>query len=123
MINDLAKRNKRRQRRARSIRKKVQGTAAKPRLSVFKSNKHLFAQLIDDEQGVTLASAGTVTKEMREKGMNQKGKDAARQIGTLIAEKAKQKKIQAAVFDRGHNKYHGLLDAIANAAREGGLQF
>ncbi len=124
MINEIGQRNKRRKRRKMSVSKKVRGTAIKPRLSVYKSNMNLFAQLIDDESGKTLASAGTLTKEMKQKGNAvRKGKEAAKQIGKLIAEKAKQNRIEHAIFDRGHNKYHGLLAELANAARENGLQF
>jgi large subunit ribosomal protein L18 len=123
MINDLKKRNARRRRRVLRVRKHVRGTAEKPRLSVFKSNKHVFAQLIDDEKGVTLASAGTMMKEFREKNLGQKGKDAAHLVGVKLAEAAKQMNVLSAVFDRGFNKYHGLLASVANAAREKGLQF
>lgn len=123
MINELSKRNVRRHRRLLRIRKQVRGTAEKPRLSVFKSNQHLFAQLIDDDKGITIASAGTVMKQLRERKLGKRSKEAARQIGTMIAEAAKQKSIVNAVFDRGFNKYHGLLVEVASAARETGLQF
>ena len=123
MINDLVKRNVRRRRRMMRVRKQVRGTADKPRLSVFKSNMHIFAQLIDDEQGFTLASAGTVMKDFRDKKLGKKSRDAAQLIGVKLAEAAKQKNITCAVFDRGFNKYHGLLAVVANAARETGLQF
>ena len=122
MINNLVKRDVRRRRRMLRVRKGVRGTAEKPRLTVFKSNKHICAQLIDDELGITIASAGTVSKEFKGKKMG-KSKDAARQIGAKIAEVAKQKNILTVVFDRGFNKYHGLLAEVANAARETGLQF
>jgi large subunit ribosomal protein L18 len=123
MINELNKRNVRRCRRVMRVRKQVRGTAEKPRLTVFKSNMHLFAQLIDDDKGFTIASAGTIMKEFREKKLGRKSKEAARQVGIKLAEAAKQKNIANAVFDRGFNKYHGLLAEIANAARETGLQF
>ena len=123
MINDLVKRNARRRRRMLRVRKQVRGTADKPRLSVFKSNMHIFAQLIDDEKGFTVASAGTVMKDFRDKNLGKKGKDAAHLVGVKLAEAAKQMNISLAVFDRGFNKYHGLLAAVANAARETGLQF
>ena len=123
MINDLVKRNVRRRRRLLRVRKSVKGTAEKPRLSVFKSNKHICAQLIDDQKGVTLASAGTITKEFRDSKLGKKSKEAARQVGAKLAETAKQMNILTAVFDRGFNKYHGLLAEVANAARETGLQF
>lgn len=123
MINDIIKRNVRRRRRLMRVRKQVRGTAEKPRLSVFKSNMHIFAQLIDDEKGFTIASAGTVMKEFRNKKLDKKSKDAAREVGIKLADAAKQKNIAHAVFDRGFNKYHGLLAEVANAARETGLQF
>ena len=123
MINELNKRNKRRLRRMLSVRKGVRGTAEKPRLCVFKSNKHICAQLIDDEKGVTVASSGSTTKTFRDKKLGRKSKEAARLVGAMIAEEAKKQKIPAVVFDRGFNKYHGLLAEVANAARETGLQF
>jgi len=123
MINNLEKRNVRRFRRQMRVRKAVRGTKDKPRLCVFKSNRHLFAQLIDDENGVTLASSGTMTKEFKAANLAKKGKDSARQVGVRLAEQAKQKQILAAVFDRGFYKYHGLLAEIAKGARETGLQF
>jgi len=123
MINDIKKRDVRRRRRKMRVRKQVRGTGSKPRLSVFKSNVHICAQLIDDEKGFTLASAGTITKEFRDNKMDRKSKEAARQIGIKLAEAAKQQNIASAVFDRGFNKYHGLLAEVANAARETGLQF
>ncbi|MBS0620275.1 MAG: 50S ribosomal protein L18 [Verrucomicrobia bacterium] len=123
MINELGKRNKRRSRRTMSVRKHLRGSSEKPRLSVFKSNKHLFAQLIDDEKGITLASAGTVTKEFRGKKIAGRSKEAAREIGKALAEAAKKSNIQRFVFDRGYYKYHGLLAEIADSARELGLQF
>lgn len=122
MNSELQKTQIRRNRRRLSIRKRVRGTTEKPRLSVSRTNQHLFAQLIDDEKAVTIASAGTMTKDFKQKKLT-KGKEAARKIGALLAEKAKQKKINAVVFDRGHYKYHGLLAELANAAREAGLQF
>lgn len=123
MINELTKRNVRRRRRLLRVSKQVKGSAEKPRLSVFKSNKHLLAQLIDDDKGITIASAGTVMKQLREKQLMKRSKEAARQIGILIAEAAKEKNILNVVFDRRFNKYHGLLAEVANAARETGLQF
>jgi large subunit ribosomal protein L18 len=123
MINNLVKRDVRRRRRMLRVRKQVRGTSEKPRLSVFKSNMHIFAQLIDDDKGITIASAGTVMKDFRTKKLGKKSKDAAREVGVTLAEAAKQKNIVNAVFDRGFNKYHGLLAVVANAARETGLQF
>lgn len=123
MINELIKRNVRRRRRMLRVRKQTRGTAEKPRLSVFKSNMHICAQLIDDDKGITLASAGTVMKDFRDKKLGKKSKEAAREVGVKLAEFAKQNNIANAVFDRGFNKYHGLLAEVANAARETGLQF
>jgi large subunit ribosomal protein L18 len=123
MINELTKRMVRRRRRKLRVRRQVRGTAEKPRLTVFKSNKHIFAQLIDDDKGITIVSAGTIMKEFRDKKLGKKSKGAARQVGTMIADAAKQKNILNVVFDRGFNKYHGLLAELANAARETGLQF
>ncbi len=123
MINELNKRSVRRRRRMLRVRRQVRGTADKPRLTVFKSNKHIFAQLIDDDKGITVASAGTIMKQLRDKKLGKRSKDAARQVGAMIAEAAKQKNILNVVFDRGFNKYHGLLAEVANAARETGLQF
>ena len=124
MHSDRSQRDKRRQRRKKSISRRVRGTADKPRLSVFKSNKHLSAQLIDDEGRCTLACANTMMKEMqKDKDLAGRSKAAARHIGSSIADQAKRKNIQKVVFDRGHYKYHGLLAELANAAREAGLQF
>jgi large subunit ribosomal protein L18 len=123
MINDLVKRNERRRRRSFRVRKQTKGSASKPRLSVFKSNRHICAQLIDDDKGFTIASAGTVMKEFQDKKLDRKSKESARQVGIKLAEIAKEKQIQQVVFDRGFNKYHGLLAEVANGARETGLQF
>lgn len=113
----------RRERRKMGVRKRVRGSAEKPRMSVFKSNKNLFVQLIDDEKGRTLISASTLMKELKQPELKKKSKDSARYLGNWIADKAKQNNIQTVVFDRGANKYHGLLAELASAAREGGLQF
>ncbi len=123
MINEKQKRNQQRVRRAFRVRKQVRGTAVKPRLSVFRSNRHISAQLIDDESGVTLVSAGTMTKEFRGKDLGSKGREAAKEIGIAIAKAAQEKSIDKVVFDRGRYKYHGLLAEVANGARETGLQF
>jgi large subunit ribosomal protein L18 len=103
------------------IRKTVKGTAERPRLSVFRSNKQIYAQLIDDVQGVTLASVSSAAKEM---SANKGPKvDLAREVGKKLAEKAVQSGIKAVVFDRGGYLYHGRVKALADGAREGGLQF
>ena len=103
------------------IRKTVKGTAERPRLSVFRSNKQIYAQLIDDVQGVTLAAVSSAAKEMTAtKGPKV---DLAREVGKKIAEKAVQSGIKTCVFDRGGYLYHGRVKALADAAREAGLQF
>lgn len=123
MYSEMKQRNTRRKRRKMGIRRRLRGTADKPRMCVFKSNKHLFVQLIDDENGNTLLSASTMTKDLEKPELKRKSKEAARHIGSVLAEKAKDKNIQTVIFDRGHNKYHGLLAELADAAREAGLRF
>ncbi|MDR2539203.1 MAG: 50S ribosomal protein L18 [Chlamydiales bacterium] len=123
MLNELQSRNTKRKRRSLRVRKQVRGSSDKPRLSVFKSLKHICAQLIDDEKGITLVSTSTYTPLLRQKNLGKKSKQAAREVGILLANAAKQKNIQCVVFDRGHYKYHGLLAELADAARQSGLQF
>jgi large subunit ribosomal protein L18 len=120
MANKINRRHYLRQRRKVSIRKKIRGTAARPRLSVYRSNKHIYVQIIDDVSGQTLASASTKSAEF-EGGEN--NAEAAKAVGTLIAEKAKAAKIATVVFDRNGFLYHGRIQALADAAREGGLDF
>ncbi|QVL57969.1 MAG: 50S ribosomal protein L18 [Simkaniaceae bacterium] len=120
MHQNLEKRNKVRKTRVMRIRKKLRGTAEKPRLSVFKSLNHIGVQLIDDEQGVTLASYSTLAKEMKGKKLS---KESAKLVGAKIAELAKGKKIDRIVFDRGRYKYHGLIAEVANGARDKGIKF
>ena len=111
-------------RRRATIRRKVKLAAAgRPRLSVFRSSKQIYAQLIDDVKGVTLASASSIEKSMREGRKTGANIDAAKAVGKLIAERAKQKGIKDVVFDRGGYLYHGRVKALADAAREGGLKF
>ena len=107
-------------RRHKRVRNKISGTAECPRLSVFRSNTNLYVQVIDDENQVTLVSASTLDKEVKTKKAN---KEAAKELGTLIAKKAKAKKIETVVFDRGGYVYHGVVKELADAAREGGLRF
>jgi large subunit ribosomal protein L18 len=119
----MAKRSRQDVRRAvhTRIRKKVKGTAARPRLAVFRSVNHIYAQLIDDESGTTLCSASSVEKSA---GVNDGGNiAAAKEIGRLIAERAKDKGITGVIFDRGGYIYHGRVKSLADAAREAGLQF
>lgn len=112
-----------RQRRAARIRKKMAGTAERPRLSVYKSNKHLYVQVIDDTVGRTLAFASTRSKELSDKLGDLDKKEAGRLVGKLIAEKAQAANVKRVVFDRNGFPYHGRLAAVAEAAREAGLEF
>ena len=105
------------------IRKKVAGTATKPRLAIFRSNSDIYAQLIDDVKGTTLAAASSLEKTMREGAKTGANIAAAKAVGKLIAERAKEKGIKDVVFDRGGYLYHGRIKALADAAREGGLNF
>ena len=109
-------------RRHRRVRKKIHGTAARPRLAVFRSNKHLSVQLIDDDAGTTLAAASTTEADLRSAG-NGASVEAAKRVGTLIGERAKAAGIDKVVFDRGGFAYHGRIAAVASAAREAGLEF
>lgn len=117
------KNNKKRQRRKWRVRSKLNGTATRPRLSVFKSNRHLSVQLIDDENHATLGSASTVEKNFRAENGASKSKESAKKIGEAIAAIAKKMQIDTVVFDRGPYKYHGLLAELADAARGAGLKF
>jgi large subunit ribosomal protein L18 len=110
-------------RRRKRIRKKISGTDERPRLSVFKSLKHIYAQIINDEEGITLTSACTLSPEIREKIKSGRNIAAAKIVGELIAKKALEKGIKTVVFDRGGYLYHGRVKMLAEAAREGGLQF
>ena len=107
-------------RRHKRVRTKISGTAECPRLCVYRSNTNLYAQIIDDEKQVTLTAASTLDKEVKTKKAN---KEAAKEVGKLIAKKAAAKKITTVVFDRGGYIYHGVVKEVAEAAREGGLQF
>jgi len=111
-----------RRKRAMRVRKGVRGTREKPRLSVVKSNKHVYVQLIDDEQAVTLGFTSTLSKDFRETSNNKKSVEAGRQLGVRIAELAKQKNVTTVVFDRGPFKYHGVVAAVADGARGSGLK-
>lgn len=109
-----------RTRRHARVRTKVSGTAERPRLCVFRSNSNLYVQVIDDVAGNTLVSASTLDKEVKTKHAN---KEAAKEVGKLIAKKAAEKNITEVVFDRGGYIYHGVVKELAEAAREGGLKF
>ena len=116
----LPRRNLRRKR----VRKRLQGTDAKPRLSVFRSARHIYAQLISDESGKTIASASTVSGELRDHLSGKTGnKDAAAKVGELIAKRAGDAGISSVVFDRNDFLYHGRVQCLADAAREAGLKF
>lgn len=115
--------NKARLKRHLRVRKKITGTAARPRLSVFRSSKHIYVQLIDDVQGVTIASASTADKELAAQIGNGGNVESARKVGQLVAERAKAKGVTQVVFDRGGYLYHGRIQALADAAREAGLEF
>ena len=119
MVKKPDKNTARLKRHAR-VRKKISGTAARPRLNVFRSTKHIYAQLIDDVAGVTLASASSMEKGFEGFGGN---KEAAKKVGMAIARKAQEKGISEIVFDRSGYIYHGLVKELAEGAREGGLKF
>ena len=111
----------RRERRRVRIRKKIYGTQQRPRLSVFRSNKHITAQVIDDETGRTLAAASTVEKSLRSDQTS--NAQAAAKVGTLVAQRAQSVGVETVILDRGGNRYHGRVAALAQAAREAGLKF
>ena len=113
-------RNKTRKKRQQRVRRKISGTAECPRLNVFRSNKNIYAQLIDDVEGVTLASASTLDTEVSTEGSKV---EQAASVGKLIAERAKDNNITKVVFDRAGYQYHGRVQALAEAARENGLEF
>ena len=121
MVDQARKRREGRIRRHRRVRKKVQGTAQRPRLSVFRSRRHISVQLIDDIAGVTVASASTLEADLRSAPGGNVA--AARAVGALIAQRALDAGITTAVFDRGGYKYHGRVAELADAARAAGLEF
>ena len=112
--------NAQRKKRHKRVRGKISGTPERPRLNVFRSEKHIYAQIIDDVSGVTLCSSSTVEKDFEGLGSN---KEAAKKVGKTLAERAKAKGLESVVFDRGGYIYHGRVKELAEAAREGGLQF
>jgi large subunit ribosomal protein L18 len=125
-VKSLQKKTERAIRRKRRTRLKIRGTSQRPRLTVFRSNKHIYVQIVDDSTGVTLAASSTREKTLAKK-FKKKGSggniDAAKQVGTDIAKKAKEKGVERVVFDRGSYLFHGRVKALADAAREGGLLF
>jgi len=122
MTSVSAERRTSRLTRHRRVRKKIHGTATRPRLAVHRSNKHLVAQVIDDDAGTTLVAASTTEADQRSAG-NGGTVDAATRVGQLVAERAKAAGIDKVVFDRGGFLYHGRIAALAAAARDGGLEF
>lgn len=109
-----------RTRRHLRVRRKISGTSERPRLCIYRSNTNLYVQIIDDVAGNTLVSCSTLDKEIKTKHSN---KEAAKEVGTMIAKKALEKNIKSVVFDRGGYIYHGVVKELAEAAREGGLEF
>jgi large subunit ribosomal protein L18 len=105
------------------IRRKISGTSERPRLSVFFSGRHVYAQIIEDSAGLTLASVNTTESRFRSDNSTRANKQTAEKVGALIAERAKEKQIARVVFDRGGAQYHGKVKALADAARAGGLDF
>ena len=110
-----------RQRRRKRIRKNVWGTPDRPRLSVFRSNKHIYAQIIDDIREITLSAASSVEPQIREEDLS--GMEQAERVGQMLAERAVEQNVEQVVFDRGGYQYHGRIKALADAARENGLDF
>src|SRR5262249_4459485 len=123
LMNPQKAKNKQRLRRRRHVRRKILGTPERPRLSVFRSSKHIYAQLIDDLAGRTLAAASTQTGEVKGQLKYGGNVQAAKAVGLRLAAVAKEKGIAKAAFDRGHYRYHGRVKALAEGAREGGLDF
>ncbi len=112
-----------RQARKRRIRGKMHGTAERPRLAVFRSARHIYAQIIDDDLGHVLTSASSMDRQLRGSLETGGNSNAAREVGKLLAERAAERKIEMVAFDRGGFRFHGRLKALAEAAREGGLKF
>lgn len=121
----MAKKNRTeaRQHRHNRVRKNIRGNALRPRLSVYRSLAEIYAQVIDDEAGITLASASSIDHELREKLGGKKKSEQARLVGEAVANRAKEKGIKAVVFDRGGFRYAGRVKTLADAAREAGLEF
>lgn len=116
-------RNKKRKKRHLRVRKKIVGTAECPRLNVFRSSKNIYAQLINDENGTTVASASTLDPDFRKTGKSGSTVEAAEWVGEIVAQKAIEKGFKKVVFDRGGYLYHGRVKALAEGARKGGLDF
>lgn len=122
-MSRIRDRKQRRTKIKRRSRQHVRGTAQRPRLAVFRSLRHLYAQVIDDERGVTLAAVSTLEKASTGDLSSTGGSQAGKRVGELIAERAKSQGVEAVVFDRGGFQYHGVIRAIAEGAREAGLKF
>lgn len=112
-----------RERRKRRVRKKIRGTAARPRLSVFRSARHIYVQAVDDDSGLTLASASTLSPELKDKVKDLNKRDASKLVGEQIGSRIKEKGIERVVFDRNGFLYHGRVQALSEGARETGLKF
>jgi large subunit ribosomal protein L18 len=120
---NLANKNERRERRKKRVRKKVSGSTERPRLTVFRSLGHIYAQIIDDTTASTLVSASTLDKEIRDSGQVGTKSAKSKQVGALLAKRASEKSITKVAFDRNGFIYHGRVKALADAAREAGLEF
>lgn len=112
-----------RRRRKKRFMKKMRGTSQRPRLCVYRSNKHIYAQIVDDQETRTIAAVSTLSKELASLGDKRGSKEAAQKVGELIAKKARERNIDKVVFDRNGFLYHGRIRAVADAAREAGLEF
>jgi large subunit ribosomal protein L18 len=122
-VGRIDNKSKTRTARRKRIRGRIHGSEARPRLSVFRSARHIYAQIINDDLGVVIASASTMDKELKGSLKNSGNSDAAKKVGELLASRAKKEKIETVSFDRGGFRYHGRVKALADAAREGGLKF
>jgi large subunit ribosomal protein L18 len=122
-MSNAAKHHQARQRRHRRVRKSVVGTSDRPRLNVFRSLRHIYAQVVDDSVGRTLVSASTLDKEVRGQCEGLEKSEAAKIVGHVVAERALASGVKKVVFDRGGYQYHGRVKALAEAARKGGLEF
>jgi large subunit ribosomal protein L18 len=120
---NIQEKNRHLERRKRRVRRNIFGTGDRPRLNVFRSRAHIYAQIIDDLRGHTLVAASTLDADLRTALKSTSSVEAAKAVGKLLAERAKAAKVAAVVFDRGGRLYHGRIRALAEASREGGLQF
>lgn len=123
MSTVLRKKIEKRIRRKKRVRKKITGTAERPRMSVFRSNRHIYVQVIDDRSGRTVASASSLVPELRDVAKDKKKSEVARAVGKLVAERCLAAKVDTVVFDRNGYLFAGRVATVANAAREGGLKF